>query len=425
MCILLILAACSPVVWEEAPAANVTARAATLPPPSTSVPPTSGDSPTGVASPIPISLTGLARARDIELWPPSVSEQRAHPITVEVLNNHATYGAFIEALIAALDQAAVKVERLRGLGVSVLVEVHWNGVSSYTDNTEVVAYLRDAGEPESKLWIQDEDGGFRSVEVRRLFPLIDSFPGEPPSIWRDPGRLYFADDPEDALARGLHVLDAEGRPVALWDEALQEFRPWIRDAPYRAKLANGFDIALIGFSDANLDLLWEAFHWIDLGMEEAGSFLETVVTLRRSDLPAWVAGVCGRGDIRIDSSSFAAFRAAGYPRQADVIWMAELVVHEVAHVNQPGACTPAYADSRGMSFKEYGLFLETGPGQAYEQEVRFLEAVLALRDEDGNLRLVDEEVRAVLEDQASFIRDTLGHATFPNGVPVPTCADGG
>jgi hypothetical protein len=421
----LLLAACAPLTHGEASPENVTAKAATLPPPSTSVPTAIGDAQTRPPSPVPISLTGLAQARNFDLWPTSTSKQGPHAITAEVLNNRATYGAFLEALIAALDRAAVEVEQLRNLGVPVLVEVRWNGVSSYTDNTEVVTYLRDAQDPESKLWIHDIDGGFRSVEVRQLSPLIDSFPGTPPAIWQDPGRLYFADDKKDVLARGLHVLDAAGRPVALWDEALQGFRPWIRDAPYRAKLANGFDIALLGFLDANLDVLWEAFHWIDLGMEDAGSFLGNVVTIRRSDLPAWVAGVGGRGDIRIDSSSFTIFRGAGFPRQADVIWMAELVVHEVAHVNQPGECTPAYAASRGMTFKEYGLFLETGPGQAYEQEFSFLEAVLALRDDDGNLRLVDEEVRAVLEYQASYLNNTLGKATFPDGIPVPTCADGG
>jgi hypothetical protein len=421
----LILVACVPSIQEQASPANIVAKAATLPVQATGVPESPGETPAHSPSPAPVSLTGLAEARRIDLWPPTASGGEAHPITTEVLNNRATYGAFVEMLLLALDGAAVQVEQLRGLGVSVLVEVRWNGVSSYTDNTEVVTYLRDAGDTESKLWVQDRDGGFRPIEVRQISSIITGFPGSPPLLWQDPGRLYFADDPKDILARGLHVLDAVGRPVALWDHALQAFRPWIRDRPYRAKLANGFDIALLGFSDADLDLLWEAFHWIDLGLEEAGSSLAKVVTIRRSDLPAWVAGVGGRGDIRLDPQSFTTFREVGYPRQADVIWMAELIVHEVAHVNQPGECTPSYAASRGMTFQEYGLYLETGPGQAYEQEAHFLETVLDLRDENGALRLVDEEVRAVLEFQVSYLFDTLGKATFPDGTPVPTCADGG
>lgn len=418
-------AACSAPVRETPLPVQPKARAATLPAERSPTPDSEAESTPPTPSPAPLSLDSLAGERDLTLWKSSVSPGGAHPITSEVLNNPATYGAFIDALLVELDRAAQRVQALRDLGTPVVVEVRWNGVSSYTENTEVDVFLRDAGQPEQILWIEKNPAEFASVAVGTLSSVTADFPGEFPAVWQDPGRLVFADDPEDSFARGLQVLDSDGHPVALWDEDVEAFRPWRRDEPYRAKLANGFDITFLGFSDAELDLIWEAFLWIDLGVDRAGEFLDKVVTIRRGDLPLWVAGVGGRGDIRIAPQSLTAFRDAGYARMVDAIWAAQLVVHEAAHVNQVGECTPAYAASRGMTLREYGLFLETGPGQAYEQEARFLERLLGLRDESGNLRLADVEVRSILTDQLSYLFDTLGQEAFPDGTPVPTCADGG
>jgi hypothetical protein len=111
------------------------------------------------------------------------------------------------------------------------------------------------------------------------------------------------------------------------------------------------------------------------------------------------------------------------PRQADVLWIATILVHEAAHMNQSGECTPEYAASQGMSFADYGLFIETGPGQAYEQEAEFLERILNAMDEDGNLLLTDPTVRGTVQGILAYSRGALGQAVFPDGQPVSTCAN--
>ncbi len=151
-----------------------------------------------------------------------------------------------------------------------------------------------------------------------------------------------------------------------------------------------------------------------------------MVSIRRTDLPLWVAGLAGRGDIRIDPSSFSIYRSTiDAPRQADVLWLAGLIVHEAAHLNQPGECSLEYAATQGMTFEEYGLYLETGPGQAYEQEVLFLERLLDLGGVDGSFMIADPVVREILEFNIEYTRGALGQATFPDGELVPTCANGG
>ena len=111
------------------------------------------------------------------------------------------------------------------------------------------------------------------------------------------------------------------------------------------------------------------------------------------------------------------------PRQADVLWIAAILVHEAVHINQPGECSPQYAATQGMSFEEYGLFVETGPGQAYEQEVRFIERTLAFKDSAGNRMVRDSQVRAIINEVNEYYASALGRASFADGVPVPTCAN--
>jgi tRNA nucleotidyltransferase (CCA-adding enzyme) len=76
-----------------------------------------------------------------------------------------------------------------------------------------------------------------------------------------------------------------------------------------------------------------------------------------------------------------------------------------------------------MSFKEYGLFIETGPGQAYEQEVKFIERTLALEDSLGQKMVRDSRVRETIQEVNDFSASALGRSAFSNGVRVPTCAD--
>jgi hypothetical protein len=122
--------------------------------------------------------------------------------------------------------------------------------------------------------------------------------------------------------------------------------------------------------------------------------------------------------------SFTIFRdMLDAPREVDVLWIAALLVHEAAHVNQPGECTPAYAESQGMTFQELGLFRETGPGQAYEQEMDFLIAAMNLRTSTGGYLLSDPETRELVQEQIDYNRGTLGGDRFPNGDLVPTCAN--
>ena len=106
-----------------------------------------------------------------------------------------------------------------------------------------------------------------------------------------------------------------------------------------------------------------------------------------------------------------------------MLWIAGLIVHEAAHVNQPGECTPDYAAAQGMSLKEFALFRETGEGQAYDQEVQFLENLLELNRQSGNTLIPNSEVRDNLASNAKFIQGAIGKAVFPNGEFVPTCAE--
>lgn len=381
---------------------------------------------TPTATEAPFTLEDLLEAYGLTPWQPEAGIESEHPITPEILANRVTYGALLDELDRQIELARADVRALEAQGDRVLVEVHWNGISSYSGNIQVEVFYRDAEEPETALWIGDAEQGFFRLDVHDLSTVIESLPGEAPNIWRGPGHVVYLDNPKDEWARGMHVVDAEGRAVVFLDPEDGAFVLWRGITAYRKKLVDGFDKFIYGFSEEELDLLWEAFIWVDLGLEDAVRRFAPVVSIRRTDLPLWVAGLAGRGDIRIDPLSFSIYRSTiDAPRQADVLWLAGLIVHEAAHLNQPGECSPEYAATQGMTFEEYGLYLETGPGQAYEQEVLFLERLLDLGGVDGNFMIADPLVREILEFNIEYTRGALGQATFPDGEPVPTCANGG
>lgn len=397
--------------------------AATLPPARPSETPTS---PEVEASPTTASLDTLEdilASYGLERWIPEGGDTSQNPITPDILSNPATYGAFLDELDDRLKDAKLDVEKIASQGNRALVEVHWNGVSSYSEGTEVDIFYRGVDDPAASLWISDEQGGFSLFEVDDLEPYIDSLPADAPIEWSNPGRLSYFDDPWDNLANGLHIIDAEGRAIALWDRERSSIETWMKVSPHRYKIVNGMDVDYFGFSEDQLDVIWEALAWINLDEGNVKELFEVVVSVRTTDLPAWIAGVAGRGDVRIDPTMFTFLRDnVDSPRQADVLWIAAILVHEAVHINQPGECSPQYAATQGMSFEEYGLFVETGPGQAYEQEVRFIERTLALKDSEGNRMVRDSQVREIIRQVNEYYESALGRAFFDDGVPVPTCA---
>ncbi len=397
--------------------------AATLPPPRPSETPAL---PEVKASPTNASLDTLEdilTSYGLERWIPEGGDTSQNPITPDVLSNPATYGAFLDELDDRLKDAKLDVEKIASQGDRVLVEVYWNGVSSYSGGTEVDIFYRGVENPTASLWIRDEQGGFSLFEVRDLEPFIDSLPDDAPIEWTNPGRLSYFNDPWDHLANGLHIIDAEGRAIALWDRERSSIEHWMKVSPHRYKIVNGMDVDYFGFSEDQLDVIWEALAWINLDEGNVKELFEVVVSVRTTDLPEWIAGVAGRGDVRIDPTMFTFLRDnVDAPRQADVLWIAAILVHEAVHINQPGECSPQYAATQGMSFQEYGLFVETGPGQAYEQEVRFIERTLALKDPVGKWMVKDSQVRTIIREVNEYYASALGRAFFADGVPVPTCA---
>ena len=398
--------------------------AATLPPSRLSETPTSPDV---EASPTTASLDTLEdilASYGLERWVPEGGDTSQNPITPDILSNPATYGAFLDELDDRLKGAKMDVEKIASQGNRALVEVHWNGVSSYSEGTEVDIFYRGVENPAASLWINDEQGGFSLFEVDDLEPYIDSLPADAPIEWTNPGRLSYFDDPWDNLANGLHIIDAEGRAIALWDRERSSIESWMKVSPHRYKIVNGMDVDYFGFSEDQLDVIWEALVWINLDDGNVKDLFEVVVSVRATDLPEWIAGVAGRGDVRVDPTMFTFLREnVDSPRQADVLWIAAILVHEAVHINQPGECSPQYAATQGMSFEEYGLFIETGPGQAYEQEVRFIERTLALKDSEGNRMVRDSQVREIIRQVNEYYESALGRSFFADGVPVPTCAN--
>ncbi len=397
--------------------------AATLPPSRLSETPTLPEvepSPTNASR---NTLEDVLATYGLTRWIPENGDQSSHPITPEILSNPATFGAFFDELSDHLKVAKIDVENIASQGEHALVELYWNGVSSYSEGTEVYVYYRGVESPGTSLWIRNEQGGFSLFEVDDLAHYIDSLPADVPIEWTNPGRLSYIDDPWDNLASGLHILDAGGRAIALWDQERNSFGHWMEVGPFRFKIANGMDVDIFGFSEEQLDIIWEAFAWINMDEEGVNELLEAVVSIRTTDLPLWIAGVAGGGDVRVDPLMFTFMRDKfDAPRQADVLWIAALIVHEAVHINQPGECSSQYAATQGMSFEEYGLFVETGPGQAYEQEVRFIERTLALKDSTGNMMVKDPMVRETIREINEYYASTLGRSTFPNGDHVPTCA---
>ena len=398
--------------------------AATLPPTRPSETPTL---PEVEASPINNSvdtLEDILVSYGLERWIPEGGDTSQNPITPDVLTNPATYGAFLDELDDRLKDAKLDVEKIASQGDRALVEVYWNGVSSYSEGTEVDIYYRGVDDPAASLWIRNDQGEFTLFEVGNLAPYIDTLPDEALIEWTNPGRLSYFDDPWDNLAIGLHIIDAEGRAIALWDRERGSIESWMKVSPHRYKIVNGMDVDYFGFSEDQLDVIWEALAWINLDEGNVKDLFEVVVSVRTTDLPAWIAGVAGRGDVRVDPTMFTFLRDnIDSPRQADVLWIAAILVHEAVHINQPGECSPQYAATQGMSFEEYGLFVETGPGQAYEQEVRFIERTLALKDSTRNRMVRDSQVRNIIREVNEYYASALGRAFFADGVPVPTCAN--
>jgi len=398
--------------------------AATLPPTHPSETPTF---PEVEASPTNASLDTLEDilvSYGLERWIPEGGDTSQNPITPDVLTNPATYGAFLDELDDRLKDAKLDVEKIASQGDRALVEVYWNGVSSYSEGTEVDIYYRGVDDPAASLWIRNDQGEFTLFEVGDLAPYIDTLPDEAPIEWTNPGRLSYFDDPWDNLANGLHIIDAEGRAIALWDRERGSIESWMKVSPHRYKIVNGMDVDYFGFSEDQLDVIWEALAWINLDEGNVKDLFEVVVSVRTTDLPAWIAGVAGRGDVRVDPTMFTFLRDnIDSPRQADVLWIAAILVHEAVHINQPGECSPQYAATQGMSFEEYGLFMETGPGQAYEQEVRFIERTLALKDSTGNRMVRDSQVREIIREVNEYYASVLGRAFFADGIPVTTCAN--
>ena len=360
----------------------------------------------------------------MERWVTEGGAQSQNPITPEVLSNPATYGAFLDVHDDVLETAMIDAQAISDQGGRSLIEIHWNGVSSFAEGTKVDIFHRGAENPDTSIWVKDGEGLFSLIDVGDLGSIIEAYPDDVPIEWMPPGFLAYIDDPGDQRARGLHILDAEGRAIALWDHERNSFKPWIHVGPQRHKLVNGMDVDFYGFSDEQLDILWEAFAWIMVDEESAPALFEPVGSVRATDLPAWIAGVAGRGDIHVDPRMFNEMRDYhNAPRQADVLWIATILVHEAAHLNQPGECTQEYAAARGMSFTEYGLFIETGPGQAYEQEVVFLARILNAKDEEGNSLLKDPMVRRIVQGIRAYSQGALGQAVFPDGEPISTCAN--
>jgi hypothetical protein len=398
--------------------------AATLPPARPSETPTSIEveaSPTNASHD---TLEDVLESYGLERWIPEGGDTSQNPITPNVLSNPATYGAFLDELDDRLKIAKLDVEKIASQGDRALVEVYWNGVSSYSEGTEVDIFYRGVDDPAASLWIRDEQGKFSLFEVNDLTSYLESLPADAPIEGTNPGRLSFVNDPWDNLANGLHIIDAEGRAIALWDRERSSIEPWMKVSPHRYKIVNGMDVDYFGFSEDQLDVIWEALAWINLDEGNVKELFEVVVSVRTTDLPEWIAGVAGRGDVRIDPTMFTFLRDnINAPRQADVLWIAAILVHEAVHINQPGECSPQYAATQGMSFEEYGLFVETGPGQAYEQEVRFIERTLALKDSAGNRMVRDSQVRTIINEVNEYYASALGRASFADGVPVPTCAN--
>jgi hypothetical protein len=388
--------------------------------PSATLEPTSTQEPTGTTA--PSTLQTMLENRNLIAWQPETL-QDSYPLTDDILTQPGSYGAVIDALTLTLDAAQADVEALRAEGTYVYVELHWNGINSYSGDSMVEVTYRDAADPQHVLWAGSTGTGFARLDASQIQPLVADFPGEPPLPWLDPGVFVYLDDPDDSYERGLQLLDAGGRAVGFVSSADGSVTPWRRFSPYRTRVVNGWQSDFYGFEDEDLEILWEAMGWVRVGLEEPGELLDALVSIRSVNLPFYIAGAAGPGDMQIDPNSLTFFqRTINAPRLTDVIWTATLLVHEARHLNQPGACTESYAASQGMTLEEYALWVETGPGQAYETEVLFLERILSMRDDSGRYLIQDSTTRQIMQSNVTYVRGALGSDTFPDGVRVPTCA---
>ena len=371
--------------------------------------------------PPPRSLETYLASRDLELWVDPGEVVPRHPITTDMFLNPELYAPFWAAFEGALAPAVERAELLEANGFSALAEVHWNGVSSDVLTVDVDVFLRDAENPESVIWAGDS-GGLVRQDVHNLGWVAADLPAELPINWVEPGRFVYLDDPYDAYAEGMHIVDAANEVIAFWNPEEGKPEVWRQGDNGRAELVNGFNLPFIGFDEEELTLLWEAFFWIRAGYPGAEEQFLQVDAVRRSELERYQAGAATQAYILLSSQSFSMFRdEMNLPRSVDVLAVAGYLVHEVTHVNQDVVCTQAYAESQGMTLEEYALFLETGPGQAYDSEATFLHDVLMLADEEGFL-IQNPMVRDMIGQYADYRARVVGRDLFPNGERVPTCA---
>ncbi len=416
---ILLTAACQP--SQPGSAAPFTQAALPTIRPTMTLESTATPEPTPTASPSALQL--MLAERNLIAWQPDEGLQDEYPLTDEVITQPGSYGAVIDALTLTLDSAQTDIDALRSQGTYVLLELHWNGINSYSGDASVEAIYRDAIDPHHVIWVGSAGTGFTRIDAAQIQPLVADYPGAPPFEWLNPGRLVFLDDPRDPYERGLQLLDADGRSVGFVSSYTGEVTPWRQVGPHRVRLANGWQADFYGFDDADHEILWEAMWWIQIGLDAPDELLDVLVSIRSVNLPLSIAGAAGPGDMQIDPNSLTSFRRnANAPRLTDVVWTASLLVHEARHLNQTGSCTASYAETQGMTLEEYALWVETGPGQAYETEVLFMESVLSLRDESGQYMLRDSTTRRIMQSNINFVRGALGNDTFPDGTRVPTCA---
>ena len=153
--------------------------ASTLPPPiSTS---TAINTPTALQMGESLSLPALLEEHELELW--DVAGE-AHPITAEILNNEATYGAVLDELQATLQRAEDDVRAIEAGGGTVFVELRWNGASSYSNTTEIEVFYRECN-------FIDESDACRGMTVSGWAPSASAEHSHL-NEWRHPsGVSYF------------------------------------------------------------------------------------------------------------------------------------------------------------------------------------------------------------------------------------------
>lgn len=370
----------------------------------------------------PNSLEEYLAGHGLQLWQDPSSAASSHPIEEDIFRNPQLYAPFWQAFEAAFNPAQELAALLTANGIPVLLEVRWNGISSAAQQARVDVFVRDGRDPGSVIWSGSEDELVRN-DIGDPDRVAAMLPAQLPVDWEEPARFVYLDDPFDGYSEGMHVVDAAGEVMAFWDAEAARAVVVQPGENGRAKVVNGFDVPLIGFDKSELEALWEAFFWIRAVVPDAEARFQEVDAIRRSALDRYQAGAAQQSDILLSSDSFTLYQEMyGFERMVDIVAVAGYLMHEVTHVLQNPVCTEAYAESLGMTLEEYALFLETGPGQAYETEAAFLQAILELENAQGYL-LGDPAVRDIIEQIEAAKAYVVGRDHFPGGELVPTCAD--